>query len=56
MHTVLEFLVHFLLALTGAIGMATAIVGGTALLCGCGLLGGHWCWRAWRRRVLGRKP
>ena len=56
MQSVLEFLVHFLLALTGAIGMATVIVGGAALLCGAGVVGGGWCWRAWRRRVLGRKP
>lgn len=55
MRSVLEFLVHFMLALTGAIGMATLTVGGIALACGCGLLGGGWCWRAWGRRRAKRK-
>lgn len=50
MQSVLEFLVHFVLAITGAIGTATAIVGGIGLLAGCGVLGGGWCYRAWMRR------
>jgi hypothetical protein len=50
MRSVVDFLVQFVLALTGAIGTATLIVGGVALACGGGVLGGSWCLRAWRRR------
>ena len=51
MQTVIEFLVSFMIALTGALGVATVWVGGMVFLGGCGVLGSHWCWRAWRRRV-----
>lgn len=50
MRGLVEFLVHFVLALTGAIGIATVIVGGIALTCGCGVLGGGWCLKRWRGR------
>lgn len=53
MRSVVEFLVQFLLAITGALGIATVIVGGIALACGCGVLGGGACWRWWRGR---RRP
>ncbi|WP_158611047.1 hypothetical protein [Aurantiacibacter spongiae] len=56
MRSIVEFLVHFLLAITGALGTATVIVGSVALLCGGGVLGGGWCLRAWRRKVLGKPP
>ncbi|APE27176.1 hypothetical protein [Aurantiacibacter gangjinensis] len=49
MQTVLEFLVQFLLALAGAIGVAIAWVGGMALLCGAGI-GGCGFWWTLRRR------
>jgi hypothetical protein len=56
MQTIIEFLVSFLLALTGALGVATVWVGGVVFLGGCGLLGGGWCWRAWKRRLKDKLP
>lgn len=50
MQTVLGIFWHIVLALTGALGFAALVVGGAALCCGCGVIGGGWCWRRWRRR------
>lgn len=51
MRDIVEFFVQFVLGLTGALGVATVWVGGIVFLTGCGVLGGGWCWRAWRRRM-----
>ncbi|RJY09323.1 hypothetical protein [Aurantiacibacter aquimixticola] len=52
MQTVLQFFVQILMALFGAIGTALATFGVVGVLCGGGVLGGGWCWRAWKRRAL----
>ncbi|MWV26736.1 hypothetical protein [Aurantiacibacter rhizosphaerae] len=49
MQSVLEFLVHFLMAITGALGLAIAWVGALALLGAFGLVGGGALWRTRRR-------
>ncbi|WP_047092387.1 hypothetical protein [Aurantiacibacter marinus] len=56
MQTILQFFVQILMALFGAIGSALAAFGLAGLLCGSGVLGGSWCWRAWRRRRALRRP
>ena len=50
MRSVLDIFWHIILALLGAVGFGALIVAGAALACGCGVLGGGWCLRAWRRR------
>ena len=54
MRSVIEFLVHFILAITGALGVAIGMAALFVALGGCALLGGGWCWRVWSRR--NRKP
>ena len=49
MQSVLEFLVHFLMAITGALGLAIVWVGSLALLGAVGLVGGGALWRRHRR-------
>ncbi|MGB3795344.1 MAG: hypothetical protein WA957_03465 [Alteraurantiacibacter sp.] len=49
MQSILEFLVHFLMAITGALGVAIAWVGTLALLGAFGLVGGGVLWRTRRR-------
>ena len=51
MRSVIEFFWQFLLGLTGAVGFAALIVGGTAFGVGCVLYGCGYTWRRWRRRV-----
>lgn len=55
MQSVLAFLVHFLMAITGALGLAIAWVGALALLGAFGLVGGGALWRS-RRRAKGKPP
>jgi hypothetical protein len=52
--SVLQFLSQFLLGLTGAVGLAALIVGGSALACGFGLISCGYGWRRWRRRQSAR--
>ena len=55
MQSVLEFLVHFVMAITGALGLAIAWVGALALLGALGLVGGGALWRS-RHRAKGNLP
>jgi hypothetical protein len=48
--SVLEFFWQFLLGVTGAVGVAALIVGGTTLACGFGLVSCGYGWRRWRKR------
>ena len=50
MRSVLEFLVQFIVALTGAVGGAILLVGGVAAACGAGVMGTGWCIRRWSGR------
>jgi hypothetical protein len=54
MRDVLQFLVEFLLALTGTIGTAALVVGGIAFALGCALCGCGWWWRGRRRSAAAR--
>jgi len=45
MRSVLEFLVQFIVALTGAVGGAIVLVGGIAAACGAGVMCTGWCVR-----------
>ena len=57
MRHVIEFLVHLILGITGAVGAALVLAAGWAFAGGCALWGGHWCWRWWRARLPGgREP
>jgi organic radical activating enzyme len=58
MRSVIEFLVHFILAITGALGVAIGMAALFVALGGCALLGSGWCWRLWsrRRRSAREKP
>jgi hypothetical protein len=51
MRSVLEFLVQFIVALTGAVGGAILLVGGVAAACGAGVMGTGWCIRRWSGRA-----
>jgi len=51
MRSVLEFLVQFIVALTGAVGGAILLVGGVAAACGAGVMGTGWCVRRWSGRA-----
>ena len=50
MQSILEFLVHFLMAITGALGVAIVWVGLLALLGAFGLVGGGWFLNTRRRK------
>ena len=52
MRSVLEFFWEFIIALTGAVGLAALIVGGVAFGLGCAVAG---CGYTWRKRI-GRTP
>ncbi len=49
MQSVLEFLVHFLMAITGALGLAIVWVGTLALLGALGVVGGGWFFNSRRK-------
>ena len=55
MRSVLEFFWEFIIALTGAVGLAALIVGGVAFGLGCAVFGCGYTWRKWRQRI-GRAP
>jgi len=48
--SVLEIFFEIVLALTGAVAFATAVVGGSMLGLGCTIFGCGYAWRRWRRR------
>lgn len=50
MQTVLEIFWALVIALTGALGFAALVAGGTVLACGGAAFGCAWLWRGRRRR------
>lgn len=50
MRDILQFLVEFVLALTGALATGALVVGGIAFAIGCALFGCGWWWHGRRGR------